>query len=231
MQQLALAGLALADATRLEDFWPGPNVAAFAAIERLAAGANEPLVFLHGAAGSGKTHLLKAAWRAARERGTRTGYLPLDQASMLDPELIEGWGELDFVALDAVEKIAGFTVWEHALFRISEELRERGATLLVAGRKPPDALGLELADLASRLAWGPVYALEVLDDPELAALAMHIADARGLALPEPVADWLVRRLARDPASIAKTVARLDEAALAAQRRLTIPFVRATLLDR
>lgn len=228
MRQQALAGLAPADATRLGDFWPGPNAAAFAAIERLAAGASEPMVFLHGPTGAGKTHLLKAAWRSARERGARTGYLPLDQAAMLDPQLVEGWGGLDFVALDAVEKIAGFAAWERALFRMAEELREGGATLLAAGRKPPDALGLDLADLASRLAWGPVYALKVLDDAGLAALAVHIARARGLALPEATAAWLVRRVGRDPASIARMIARLDEAALAARRRLTIPFVRSVL---
>ncbi|MGH7058074.1 MAG: DnaA regulatory inactivator Hda [Gammaproteobacteria bacterium] len=228
MQQLALAGLTIADADRFEDFWPGPNAAALAAVERLAAGAQEPVAFVHGPADSGKTHLLKAAWRAARARGARAGYLPLDEASMLDPELVEGWGGLDFVALDAVGKIAGVAAWERALFRISEELRERGATLLASARQPPDALGLELPDLASRLAWGPVYALAPLDDAGLATLARHLAAARGLDLPEAVATWLVKRVTRDPASVAQAVTRLDRSALAAQRRLTIPFLREVL---
>jgi DnaA family protein len=230
MQQLALSGFAPADATRFEDFWSGPNAAALEAIGQLAAGANEPVTFIHGPENSGKTHLLKAAWRVAREGGARAGYLPLDEAAMLDPELVEGWGELDFVALDAVGKIAGFDVWERALFRIAEELRERGASLLAAARQPPDALGLELPDLASRLAWGPVYALAPLDDAGLAALAAHLANARGLALPAPAAAWLVRRLPRDPRSIVAALNRLDAAALAAQRRLTVPFLREVLRD-
>ncbi|MGH8274455.1 MAG: DnaA regulatory inactivator Hda [Gammaproteobacteria bacterium] len=230
MQQLALAGLTPAEATRFEDFWPGPNAAAFGAVERLATGVREPVAFLHGPEGSGKTHLLKAAWRRSRERGVRAGYLPLGEAVMLDPELVEGWGKLDFVALDDVGKIAGFELWERALFRIAEELRERAATLLVAARRPPDALGLELPDLASRLAWGPVYALAPLDDAGLAALAGHLAQARGLDLPDASAAWLVRRLPRDPASIVGAVSRLDEAALAAQRRLTIPFLRSVLAE-
>lgn len=230
MRQLALAGLTLTEAARFEDFWSGPNATALAAIERFAGGAREPVAFLHGPAGAGKTHLLKAAWRTARERGVRAGYLPLGEAAMLDPALVEGWGELDFVTLDAVEKIAGFELWERALFRIAEELRERGATLLAAARRPPDVLGLELPDLASRLAWGPVYALAPLDDAGLAALAGHLARARGLDLPDASAVWLVRRLPRDPASIVEAVGRLDEAALAAQRRLTIPFLRSVLAD-
>lgn len=230
MEQLALHGLTLADATRFEDFWPGPNAAVLAALERLAEGAREPVAFVHGPPASGKTHLLKAAWRRARERGIRAGYLPLEEAAMLDPELVEGWGELDFVTLDALEKIAGFDAWERALFRMIEALRERGATLTVAGRLPPDRIGLELPDLASRLAWGPVYALQPPDDAGLAALAIHLARARGLDLQDSVAAWLVKRVTRDPAGVTEAIERLDHAALAAQRRLTVPFLREVLLD-
>ncbi|MDN5864115.1 MAG: DnaA regulatory inactivator Hda [Gammaproteobacteria bacterium] len=228
MEQLALPGLTPSDAARFEDFWPGPNENVLAAIKRLAEGESEPVAFVHGPEASGKTHLLKAAWRRAREQGRRAGYLPLDEAAMLDPQLVEGWGELDVVALDAVEKIAAFGLWERALFRIAEELRERGATLLVAGRAPPDALGLELPDLASRLAWGPVYALQPLDDAQLGELAIHLARARGLDLPQNAADWLVKRLTRDTRSVARAIERLDHAALAAQRRLTVPFLRDVL---
>jgi DnaA-homolog protein len=228
MRQLGLTGLAPAEAARFEAFWPGPNAAALEATVRAARGEGDQVVFLHGPEDSGKTHLLKAAWRSATERGTRAGYLPLDEALMLDPQLIEGWGALDLVCLDAVERIARYRAWERALFRLAEELRERGARLLAAARRPPDQLGLALPDLASRLAWGPVYALMSLDDAGLASLATHLAQARGLELPGPVAAFLVRRVERGPAGIAKAVERLDEAALAAQRRLTVPFVRETL---
>lgn len=228
MHQLGLAGLTLADAARFEAFWPGPNAAALEAAVRAARGEGDRMVFLHGPQDSGKTHLLKAAWRGATERGKRAGYLPLDEALMLDPQLIEGWGELDLVCLDALERIARYRAWERALFRLAEELRERGAGLLAAARRPPDQLGLALPDLASRLGWGPVYALAPLDDAGLASLAVHLAQARGLDLPGPVAAFLVRRIERGPAGIARAVERLDEAALAAQRRLTVPFVRETL---
>lgn len=228
MRQLGLPGLTLADATRFDAFWPGPNAPALEAVARAATGGDEPVLYLHGPAASGKTHLLKAAWREAHERGARAGYLPLDEALMLDPALIEGWGTLELVALDALERIAGYAAWELALFRLLEELRERGGHVLAAGRQPPDRLRLGLPDLASRLAWGPVYSLAPLEDAELAALAAHLAHARGLELPETVARFLVRRLAREPGAIATALARLDEAALAAQRRLTIPFVSSVL---
>lgn len=231
MRQLGLPGLTLANAARFDAFWPGPNAAALEAVQRAAAGGDEPVLYLHGPAASGKTHLLKSAWRTAHERGCGAGYLPLDEALMLDPGLIEGWGSLALVAVDAFERIAGYGAWERALFRLAEELREGGGCLLAAGRLPPDHLGLALPDLASRLSWGPVYGLAPLADPDLAALAVRLAKVRGLELPEAVAQFLVRRLARDPAVLSDAVARLDEAALAAQRRLTIPFVSSVLLER
>lgn len=227
-RQLALPGIALGDVARFDAFWPGPNAAAREAARHAAAGRSDPVVFLHGPSASGKTHLLKAAWRAATERGARSGYLPMDQALMLDPELIDGWGNLDLVCLDALERIAGFWAWERALFRLAEELRERDAILLAAARQPPDRLGLELADLASRLAWGPIYALTPLDDAGLADLAVHLAAARGLELSRPVADFLVHRLQRGPREVVLAMNHLDQAALAAQRRLTVPFIRETL---
>lgn len=229
MRQLGLAGLSLATATHFDTFWAGPNHAALEAAREVAAGSAESIVFLHGPAGVGKTHLLKAAWRSAHESGSACAYLSFDDAYMLDPDLIEGWGELDFVALDAVQRIAGFAAWERALFRLLEALRGRGARWLAAGREPSDHLGLQLPDLASRFSWGPTYALVLLDEAELTALAMHLAQSRGLELPAPVARFLVNRVPRDPGALTEIMMRLDEAALAAQRRLTVPFVREVLL--
>lgn len=230
MRQLGLSGLSLATATRFDTFWPGPNRDAWVAAREGSGGRGERIVFLHGPTGVGKTHLLKAAWRDAHERGATCAYLACDDACMLDPDLIEGWGTLDFVALDAVERIARYSAWERALFRLLEMLRERGASWLAAGREPPERLGLKLPDLASRLAWGPIYSMRLCDETELADLAIHAAGQRGLELPAPVARFLVTRVARDPAAISGAIVRLDAAALAAQRRLTVPFVRQVLFE-
>jgi DnaA family protein len=54
------------------------------------------------------------------------------------------------------------------------------------------------------------------------------ARQRGFELPDDVAHYLLRRAPRDPASLFALLDRLDYASLAAQRKLTIPFVRELL---
>jgi DnaA family protein len=47
-------------------------------------------------------------------------------------------------------------------------------------------------------------------------------------MPEDTARWLQRRFPRDMATLYALLDTLDEAALAEQRRLTIPFIRTVL---
>ncbi|MDE2089589.1 MAG: hypothetical protein KGJ12_06170, partial [Gammaproteobacteria bacterium] len=97
------------------------------------------------------------------------------------------------------------------------------------GRSPPAELGLRLPDLVSRLGGGPVYALRALDDEaKLAALRLR-AMGRGFELPEEVGRYLLRRCPRELGALFNLLDRLDRASLAAQRRLTIPFIK-TVLD-
>ena len=50
----------------------------------------------------------------------------------------------------------------------------------------------------------------------------------GLVLPRESAAYLVHRMPRDMHSLCAALDRLDVAALAAQRRLTVPFLRQVL---
>ncbi|HWS78077.1 MAG TPA: DnaA regulatory inactivator Hda, partial [Thermomonas sp.] len=54
------------------------------------------------------------------------------------------------------------------------------------------------------------------------------AASRGLAFDEAALEWLLRRCSRDLSDLASLFERLDRASLAAQRRLTVPFLRQVL---
>jgi DnaA family protein len=139
--------------------------------------------------------------------------------------MLEGLEALSLVCIDDVDTIAGDAAWEAALFHLFNRVRERGARIVIAGSASPRALGLGLPDLATRLAWGLVFQLHPLGDEEKAQALQLRARGRGMEMPEAVARYLLQHHARDMAALFALLERLDRASLAAQRRLTVPFVR------
>jgi DnaA family protein len=230
MRQLPL-GVQLRDYARLATFVTAPGSDVVAHVEALASGrATPPVTFVWGPNGAGKTHLLQAACAAAGTHGLRAGYAAMDDACA-DPAAIEGWEQLDLVCVDDLQAIARRADWERALFALYNGLGEHGGTLLVAADRSPGELDVALPDLASRLRAGPVFRVQPLDDAgRVEALRRH-AGARGLELPVSTARYLLRHTRRDMHTLSATLELLDRASLAAQRRLTIPFVRTLLHAR
>ena len=189
-------------------------------------GAGEPVVFVHGGAGSGKSHLLQAACHLAGENAL---YLPLKQLSVYPPEeVLAGVETLGLVALDDIDAVMGEESWEHGLFGLYNRAREWGCKLLITAHAAPRALAVDLADLRSRLSWGVVYQLPSSDDQQKQAILQFRARRRGLALSEEVARFIVTRASRDLEQLLALLDQLDKASLARQRALSIPFVKQIL---
>jgi len=209
---------------RFEHFHAGANAAALAAVRTLAVEADAPWIYLHGAAGSGRSHLLLAACQAATAAGRRAQYLPL--ASITDrAAALRGVAGSELLALDDLGAIAGDPDAEHALFDLYNRTRSDGGALLFAAAMAPAELGVELPDLRSRLGACTRFALKPLDDDERRAVLHAQAAARGIELDDSVLDWLFARYARDLGALLDLLDKLDQASLAAQRRVTIPFLR------
>ena len=226
-RQLAL-GLALQPALSFDSFIPGPNGEALDAVQRLAAGAGEPYLYLWGASGVGKSHLLQAACAAVHAPERPVAYLPLAQALSFGPELLQDLETMALVCLDDLQCLAGQAHWEEALFDLYNRIRDVDAGLLVSADRPLAQLPTRLPDLASRLAWGPSYQLQPLPDAELLPALTRLAAERGLRLPADSARYFLRRCPRNLGYLQGLLERLDNASLAAQRRLTLPFVREQL---
>lgn len=229
-QQLAL-GVGLRDDATFQTFHPGPNEIAVAMVKALAEGGAEHQVYLWGPVGSGRSHLLQAACQQASRVGQRVTYLPLSELLSLEPALLEGLESLDLVAVDDVDAIAGQRPWEHGVFDLINRLRASRTRLAVTAASPPAAAGFTLPDLTSRLGWGPVFQLQLLTEPDRRAVLHEAAERRGLSLSADAVGFLMTRCRRDLASLLATLDCLDRASLAAQRRLTIPFIRQVLEQR
>lgn len=227
MQQLTL-DVRLPDLATFGNFVTGDNGEAVDAVRQHAETRPDPVLWLRGPAGVGKTHLLAASCNLIVAAGGKAALLSGARARDVAPVATDGWASLHLLALDDLEGFAADPAWEQVLFTVFNQLRERRGAMLVASRVGPRQIPFRLPDLASRLASGPVYQLRPLSDDERLAALGRRAHQRGFELPDETARYLMYRVPRDLPSLFALLDQLDVAALSAQRRLTIPFVREVL---
>ena len=208
---------------RLDAFVGQADVRAL--VEQVARGERQDWLFLAGAAGSGKTHLLLAACAEAQQRGAAATYLPLPALSGRLGDALVGAERFALVCLDGVEAIAGHRGDEEALFHFHNRARAESCRAIYAAQAMPSALPLSLPDLRSRLEQCTRLSLDALDEAGRRLVLRRRAERRGLELDDAVLDFLFRRVGRDLASLTALLDRLDRESLAAQRRITVPFLR------
>ncbi|MGB5261290.1 MAG: DnaA regulatory inactivator Hda [Gammaproteobacteria bacterium] len=221
-------GLALRDSARYENYYAGNNGEVIAALRAVAHGSGDAPVFLAGHKGLGKSHLLQATCHEAAQSGLSSAYLPLQDLPLMSAEILLGLEHLQLVCVDDIDAIAGQDAWEMAVFDLFNRMHAAGNALLFAGQCRPTDCGFALADLVTRLGWGPVFTLRPLVESQLQAALQLRARARGLELPDDTAQFLLKRIPRDLPSVFDLFDRLDQAAMVEQRRLTIPFVKSVL---
>lgn len=214
---------------RMATFVHAPD-GALAHLAALARGDSADWLYVSGPAGTGKTHLLIAACALAQEQSRRPAYLSLATAQGRARDALHAFEGMDLVALDDVDAIAWHREDEIALFDFHNRARAAGGAVVYAGNARPDGLALSLPDLRSRLGQCTGIVLATLDDEGRREVLRQRAQRRGLAVDEAALDWLLRRVGRDLGSLTQLFDRLDRAALAAQRRLTVPFLREALGD-
>ena len=228
MQQLPL-GVRIPDRAVFESFLPARNRQAVEHAIRVANAEVSGATWICGPAAAGKTHLLQAVCaRAGRTGGA--GYFPLSELASLGVEVLEGLTRLECVCIDDLDRVVGELAWEKVLFGLFREIQEREGRLVVAAKAPPALLSWALPDLGSRFTAAAIFQLRELDESEQREAVQLRARLRGFELPDETSRWLQRRFPRDMRTLFELLDTLDEAALVAQRRLTIPFIRSVLKE-
>ena len=169
--------------------------------------ATEKMVYVWGAANSGKTYLLQAWAQACRAQGFTVS--DIDQhAQVIVADNADHW--------DEAQQLAAFARYN--------QCREMGGLWLAAGKLPPAELPL-LPDLRTRLGWGLVFQMQPLNDAEKrAALAQH-ALSLGFELDPQVADYLLHHYPRDLSNLLRVLEALDRLSLETKRPITLPLLR------
>lgn len=230
MKQLPL-GVRWPDHSAFANFLAGPNSLVVEELLALGSRNQAAVLWIWGQPASGKSHLLQAVCSEAGSTGRRAAYFPLAERAQLTPAALAGCEHLDVVCIDDADRVAGDQAWEHALFSLYNAVLEQQHHLLLAAQSPPTVPAWKLPDLRSRLSAALVLRIRALnEDQQVAALKLH-ASVRGLELPEETASYLMKRMPRNLRTLCTLLDTLDVAALAAQRRLTVPFIRQVIDER
>ncbi|HEY9067766.1 MAG TPA: DnaA regulatory inactivator Hda [Burkholderiaceae bacterium] len=205
-------------ARTFDNFVPGANAQAVEHLRSL--GPQSAPVYLWGASGTGKTHLLRATAQHFDDQGLRVGWFGAGDAPPWRHD--EGWSLIVFDDCDAFDADQ-----QHAAFTLFVEAVGDGVPLVSAGHAPPVDLPLR-EDLRTRIAWGHVFALEPLTESEARAALRREADRRGVFLSDDVMDYLLTRFARDLKHLMALLDRLDDFSLATKRAITVPLLKQML---
>jgi len=217
--QLALE-LGASPAPRFGNFIPGPNQEVLDTLRRwLRADLAEPVIYLWGVAGAGKTHLLRAAVDEALEAGWTAQYI--DSPTALGPAVPEA-GQLQLIAVDDVGEADA--LGQAALFSALIAAAEGRVRLLLAGSNAPVGLALR-ADVRTRIGASLVLHVKALTDEEKAEVLRQHARERGFALPLEGAQYLLRHNRRDLPGLMALLDAIDRYSLQAKRPVTLSLLR------
>lgn len=213
MNQIALDLLASAPPS-LENYVVGRNAECLQSLRALAAGRRDQrFVYLWGAEGSGRTHLLRAvAGRQGRllSPASATASFAFEPARTL-------YAVDDADRMDAAQ--------QQALFHLFNQVQARpGAALVSSGAQPPLALEMR-EDLRTRLGWGLVFELRLPDDADKESALRALAGLRGVAIAPDVLPWLLTHRSRDIRALLAEFDALDRYALERKRPITLALVR------
>ena len=194
-----------------DSFVAGPNEAALTHLRALFLQAGAP-VYLWGASGSGKTHLMQALTHRV-------------QAGWFDSATPAPWSFNDDCSLIVLDGCEAFDdAQQQAAFALFIEAASHGTQVAASGNVPPVDLPLR-DDLRTRLGWGHVFAIEPLGESDARTVLRCEADRRGIFLSDDVMSFLMTRFSRDLTHLMALLDRLDEFALAEHRAVTVPLLR------
>lgn len=198
---------------RFDNFVVGANAEVVAQLRAAAEREATPLLYLHGPAASGRSHLLEATRRAA----TRPT-LQLAAGSAGDFSASAG----TLLLIDDIEQLD--EIAQIALFRCFNSARRDALAIVLAGARAPAHLPLR-EDLRTRVGAALVFEIRPLSDADKARTLLDQAHARGMKVDGELVEYLLRHGRRDLPSLLAVLDALDAASLERQRPITLPLLR------
>ena len=189
-------------------------------INQLFVDENSLEVFIYGASGQGKTHILQGAVLKALELDKNAIYI--DCIEPFPEHILDFLDQVHFISFDNVHLISSKN--QEIFFDLYNQARQGQILILVSADSLPSDLEV-MKDIKTRLSLAAVYKLEELNDE----LIMRVIDSqmsqRNLSINSGVYEYLFKNYSRDLKLLLATLNDLDKASLQAKKAISITFVR------
>ena len=180
-------------------------------------------IYVYGAPGHGKTHLLQGA--TLRSLSNQQNAMYIDCHNSLPGHVLESIEQLNWISIDNIDTINDND--QNLFFDLYNRAKQATVTMLISGSDLPSQLSV-MNDLKTRLGLAAIFQLQPLND-ELTMLVLNnqMID-RNLSIDSKVYEYLFKYYSRDIKVLLTAMNDLDKASLQEKQSITIPFVRKTL---
>ncbi|MDA1002812.1 MAG: chromosomal replication initiator protein DnaA [Chloroflexi bacterium] len=220
-----------------ESFVVGPsNRLAFAAAESVgtAPGHLYNPLFIYGAAGLGKTHLLQAVGHRLLEASQHVVYISaeaftnqlitaIQQRTM--PEFRARYRQADALLIDDIQFIAGKEQTQEEFFYTFNELHEAGHQIVISSDKSPPHIQHLEERLRTRFEWGMIADLQAPDIETRIAILRRKAAEQRLPVPDEVLQIIAMRFKNNIRELEGSLTRVLAYSRLTSEPLTAELVR------
>ena len=196
--------------------------------------------FVYGPTGCGKTVLLDGIATSSRLRGLRRVIsLSAEHFTSLFLEALQGSGlpsfrrkyrDVELLLIDDLQFFCGkrATIVE-LLHTVDSLLRDGRQLVLAADRSPAELTGFG-DELVARISGGLVCGIEYPDEITRLSIVRRLNKQLGLAVPEPVLQYVAQQVAGDARQLAGALNRVHATSEALARPLTLALAETALAD-
>lgn len=200
-------------------------------------------LFLHGASGLGKTHLLHAVANAilgqspggrvaivSSERYTNEFVGALSKGTAAMEEFRRKYRECAALLVDDVQFLAGKEKTAEEFFHTFNDLYDRNVQIVLSSdRSPKDLKGLE-ERLCSRFNWGMRVQIEPPEFETRAAILRKKAEVEALDLPQDVCELLATHIRSNVRELEGALMRLAAFSSLKREQISVALARDVLSD-
>jgi chromosomal replication initiator protein len=201
-------------------------------------------LFVYGATGLGKTHLMQAIAHEilARQPGTRITFIGTEQftndlvtsiQTRTTVDFRRRYREIDLLLVDDVHFLRGKETTQEEFFNTFNALYEAGRQIvLTSDRLPTEIPGLE-GRLVSRFQWGMVADIDLPDLEHRIAILQHKAqmDHLEMTIPEDVIRFIAEHVRSSVRELEGSIIKLLAYSSLKHREVTMELAREALRDK